>query len=148
MILAALLAARAGQPGRPPGHGAGVRGAGRRAINKFATDDPAELAAIRAHCADLDQPAEEVDVFARGGEGPRPGPSRQGAGRRPHHRATRRCTIWPSPIEKIRAIATQAYGAADVHLTPRGRPQAGPRGGAGLRRPAGVHGQDREVADG
>ena len=89
------------------------------AINKFATDDPAELAAVRGHCAAMDQPAEEVDVFARGGEGGL-ALARQVKALADGHTTgyTPLYELALPPEEKIRAIARQAYGAADVHFTP------------------------------
>jgi formate--tetrahydrofolate ligase len=91
------------------------------AVNRFPFDTPAELEALAARCRALGVPCVPHEAFAKGGEGtvalaeavvaladahPDPAP----------------CFLYDveAPVvDKVRAIATQIYGADDVHVDPR-----------------------------
>ena len=92
------------------------------AVNRFATDTEDELQMVVEESRALGVEATVIDVFGRGGEGglslaeavinacAQPAPAPQ--------------MLYPSnmPIDdKIRTIARQVYGAADVSLAPRAR---------------------------
>ena len=89
------------------------------ALNRFGTDAPAEVAVVRAYCADQGVAFAEADGFARGGDGmvelarhvvaatdaPPPGPFEP---------------LYPLdwPVErKVERIATAIYGASGVQFT-------------------------------
>ena len=90
------------------------------AINRFPSDTPAELEALREHCAALGVPAAVVDVYREGGAGGlalaeglleilTKTPSR-----------FRPLYDWSLPVkEKIRLIATRMYGASAIYYTRR-----------------------------
>lgn len=93
------------------------------AVNRFPFDTPAELDALAARCAELDVPCVPHEAFARGGDGatalaetvvaladanPNPEP--------------RFLYELDEPVEdKVRALATQVYGAEAVAIDPRAR---------------------------
>ena len=92
------------------------------AVNRFATDTEDELQTVVEESRALGVEATVIDVFGRGGEGgvslaeaiinacAQPAPAPQ--------------MLYPSdmPIDdKIRTVARQVYGAADVSLAPRAR---------------------------
>ena len=92
------------------------------AVNRFATDTEDELQTVAEESRALGVEATVIDVFGRGGEGglslaeavinacAQPAPAPQ--------------MLYPSdmPIDdKIRTVARQVYGAADVSLAPRAR---------------------------
>ncbi len=92
------------------------------AVNRFAVDTEDELQAVVEESRALGVEATVIDVFGRGGEGglplaeavvnacAQPAPTPQ--------------MLYPSdmPIDdKIRTVARQVYGAADVNLAPRAR---------------------------
>ena len=92
------------------------------AVNRFATDTEDELQTVVEESRALGVEATVIDVFGRGGEGgvslaeavinacAQPAPTPQ--------------MLYPSdmPIDdKIRTVARQVYGAADVSLAPRAR---------------------------
>ena len=92
------------------------------AVNRFAADSPDELQLIVDECQALGVPATVIDVFGQGGEG----------GLALAEAIVEACQddpppprfLYPSdmPIEdKIRTVAQQIYGAADISLLPRAR---------------------------
>lgn len=93
------------------------------AVNRFAGDDPEELAVIRKHCAELKVPAAIADIHARGGEG---GVELAQA---VLDAICEGCQLplkplydyeW-SPEKKIEMIAREIYGAEHVDYTQDGR---------------------------
>ena len=90
------------------------------AINRFPSDTPAELEALREYCAALGVPAAVADVYREGGAGGMAlaeslldllttTPSR-----------FRPLYDWSLPVkEKIRLIATRMYGASAIYYTRR-----------------------------
>lgn len=92
------------------------------AVNRFATDTEDELRLVVEESRALGVEATVIDVFGHGGEGGLPLAETvvnacQAAEPSPR-------LLYPSdmPIEdKIRTIATQVYGAADISLQPRAR---------------------------
>ncbi|MGH7379067.1 MAG: formate--tetrahydrofolate ligase [Candidatus Methylomirabilales bacterium] len=90
------------------------------AINRFPSDTPAELEALRGHCATLGVPAAVTDVHREGGAGGTAlaeslldllstTPSR-----------FRPLYDWSLPVkEKIHLIATRMYGASAIYYTRR-----------------------------
>jgi formate--tetrahydrofolate ligase len=92
------------------------------AVNRFPEDSDAEIDAVLEHCAARDVPAAVSTVHRDGGEG--------GVDVARHVRAAveggtanlQRAYDLDDPLaEKVRAVATQVYGADDVEFTPQAR---------------------------
>ncbi|HSF06463.1 MAG TPA: formate--tetrahydrofolate ligase, partial [Methylomirabilota bacterium] len=94
------------------------------ALNRYASDTEAELAAIVAHCAAQGVPAVAADVFGGGGAGGEAlARALSGLLERPATRF-RRLYDWSAPIRaKIETIATRMYGAGRVVYTKRAEAQ-------------------------
>jgi formate--tetrahydrofolate ligase len=103
------------------------------AVNRYAPDTEAELAAIVAHCAARGVPAAVTDVFGRGGAGGETlarGLCDLLAGTPARFRPL---YDWRQPIRaKIETIATKIYGAARVVYTERAEEQIGQAEALGL----------------
>jgi formate--tetrahydrofolate ligase len=94
------------------------------ALNRFPSDTDRQLQAIVGHCADLGVQAVPADVFGQGGVG---GEALAAAlvdllGKEPP--TFRPLYDWSAPVKaKIEAIATKAYGAAEVVYSKRAEGQ-------------------------
>jgi formate--tetrahydrofolate ligase len=88
------------------------------AINRFAADSEADLAAISDFCRACDAPCAHADVFARGGEGgeelARLVVEQVGRGGRPEPLYQPELPL----VGKIEAVAKRVYGASDVVIEP------------------------------
>jgi formate--tetrahydrofolate ligase len=94
------------------------------ALNRYASDTEAELAAIVAHCADQGVPAVAADVFGSGGAGGEGLARALGDLLEREAARFRRLYDWSAPIRaKIETIATRMYGAARVVYTKRAETQ-------------------------
>jgi formate--tetrahydrofolate ligase len=93
------------------------------AVNRFPADTPAQLAAIERRCAALGVPSVPHDAFVRGGAGAtdlaRQVVALADANPSPQPRFL--YDLDASVEDKVRAIATRVYGAADVAIDPRAR---------------------------
>jgi formate--tetrahydrofolate ligase len=96
-----------------------VRAFGKRpivALNRFPTDDPGEIAAVRAFCEAAGVPFAEASHFATGGAGAVALAEivlAHGEGSEPLRPLY---ALDAAPLEKIKAIARTMYGARDVVL--------------------------------
>ena len=91
-------------------------------INRFPTDDPAELKLLVDLCAEHDTPCVASDHFSRGGAGAMNAAAAivEAANRGPRRpRFTYACE--QTVEEKITALATKIYGAARVEFGPKAR---------------------------
>lgn len=86
------------------------------AVNIFPTDTSEETAALKLLCEEWDVPCELSDVWAKGGEGGLALADRVLAICK---EGSRQNLLYPNdmkPAEKIRTIAREIYGAAEVHF--------------------------------
>lgn len=90
------------------------------AINTFATDTREEIALVQSLCADLDVQAVEASHWAQGGLGAlalaETLEAKLGSGSAPQIEC-----LYPAAlplVDKIRTVATELYGAADIVLHP------------------------------
>jgi formate--tetrahydrofolate ligase len=87
------------------------------ALNRFAGDDPAELASIKARCQELNTPFAVCDHYARGGEGALE-LAEQLMQAAPQSQPCRLLYPLDLPVEeKVRIICREIYGADDVAFT-------------------------------
>ena len=116
-------------------------------VNKFPTDTQEELELVKRLAVEHGAYAAEVNTaFEDGGKGA--DRARRG-GRRGRGRAVRVPLRLPydAPIEeKIRAIATNVYGADGVFLLKTAKDKAAAFEAAGLGAPADLHGEDAPLA--
>ena len=119
------------------------------AINPFPGDRESEIAVVReaALAAGARDAVVARPLRARRRRRRGPGPRRLGGGAEDGARLPRSCRATTRRLaEQIEAIATRVYGADGVDFSGEARQAAARVRAAGLRPPAGVHGQDRAVA--
>ena len=92
------------------------------AINKFNTDSAEEIAVVQSRCEALGVPARVADVWAHGGAGARELAEEVARLADNHHAPFKPLYDWNWSVEeKIRTIAINYYGAAEVDFQAKAR---------------------------